>query len=82
MQGIEGVEKFFLDGLAIGDELDVIDHQQIHVAETMPKLRVLAHTDGLNEFVGKGFAGHVQDSRRGEVLLYGMADGVHEMGLA
>ena len=82
MQGIEGVEKLLLDGLTVGDELDVVDHEDIHIAEAMPELRVLTHANGFYKLIGKGFAGHVQDPGRGIILFHGVADGMHQMGLA
>ena len=82
VQGVEGVEELLLDGLAVGDELDVVDHEQVHVPEPMPKLCVLAHADGFDELVGEGLAGHVQDPGGGIVLLHRVADGVHQVGLS
>ena len=82
MQGVEGIEKFLLGGYLAGNELDIVHHQHVHVPVFVAELGVGVLLDRLDQLIGKGLAGHVDDLKGGEGFLDLVADGVHQMGFA
>ena len=80
-EGIEGVKELFLGATFIGEDLDIIDEEDIGLAVAFPEFEEGIILDGVDEVVGEGFAGDVDDFG----LLFsgdGIADGVHEVGFA
>ena len=53
MQGVEGMEKFFLGGFLTSDELDIIDKQDINLTVLLPEGRGGMGSDGIDQVVGK-----------------------------
>ena len=82
MQRVKGIEKLLLGGLTLADKLHVVDHQNVHVAESSAKLQALVLLNGVDKLVGEGFAGNVHDGGVFIVLLHIVADGMHQMGFA
>ena len=82
MQGVEGMEEFLLGGIPPGDELDIVHHEDVYVAEAVAELHVPALLDGGNQLVGEVLAGDVEQALLRVLLLHIVADGVHEVGLA
>ena len=81
-QGVEGVEEFLLRALLAGQELDVVDEQDVHVAVLVAERQRLAVLDGVDHLVGEPLRRDVVDAQPGPRLLGCVADGVEEMGLA
>ena len=81
-QGIEGVEELFLGGFFVPQELDVVDEQHVDAAVFFPEGFQPVVFHALDQLVGEGLAGNVQDLhiRMGGQDL--VADGIHQMGLA
>ena len=79
---VEGVEELLLSLLLAGDELDVVDQQQLHVAVAVAERRHAVIADGLDQFVDEGLGGEVHDPRPGVALEETVADRVQQMGLA
>ena len=82
MQRIEGVEELLLGALLAGEELDVVDQQQIDAAETVAEAHHLVVLDGVDHLVGELFGGEIDDGAVGLAQLDLMADGLHEVGFA
>ena len=82
MQGVEGVEEFFLCGFFAGDELNIVHHQHINAAEAVSELNVPPLLDSGNQLVGEGFTGDIEDAFAGVMLADEVADGVHEVCFA
>ena len=65
------MEKFLLGTFFSDDELDIIDEKHVVIAVFFPKFRggdVILVSDGVDQFVGKGFGGNVKDLRIRGVL--------------
>src|SRR5215470_6388644 len=82
MQGIEGVEEFFLGTLLLREELDVINQQNVDVAKLVAKAGHPVVTKGVDHLVGELFARNVADGRLRLAALYFVPDRLHEMRLA
>ena len=65
-----------------GEELDVVDEQQIHGAEAVAEAGHLVVAHGADHLVGELLRGDVGDGRAGLAQLHLMTDGVHEVRLA
>ena len=55
MKGIKSVEEFFLGGFFAGNELDIIDKQNIGSAIFVAEGRSGVSADGVDQVVGKFF---------------------------
>ena len=82
MQRVERVEELLLRGIAPRDELNVVEHQHVHVAEALAELDVLVVLDGGNQLVGEHLAGQIEQAQARKVILNEVTDGVHEVRLA
>ena len=82
VDGVEGVEELLLGPLLVGDELDVIDEQQVDLAVARPEVVDAALLDAGDEVVGELLAGGVDDPLARVALHHGVADRVHQVGLA
>ena len=79
VEGVEGMEKFFLGGLLARDELDVVHQQQVGHAVLHPEVLGAAGADGGDQLVGELLAG---DDEVGVGALNFGLDGRQQMGLA
>ena len=79
---VEGVEELLLGPLLVGDELDVVDEQQVDASVARPEVVDLALLDAGDELVGELLAGGVDDALAREAGEHLVADGVHQVGLA
>ena len=79
---VERVEELFLRPLLVGDELDVVDEQQVDPPVAGAELVDLALLDRGDELVGELLAGRVDDALARELGDDLVADGVHQVGLA
>ena len=82
IQGVERVEELLLGAGLAGEELDVVDEQDVGVA-----VGVLEGVDRLgaqraDEVVGEGLGGGVADGGTTAVVQDVVADGMEEVGLA
>ena len=82
VQRVEGVEELLLGLLVGGEELDVVDHQDVRVAVAVAELVQLAALDGLDEVVDERLA--AQDAQLGLGVAGGdlAAGGLEQVGLA
>ena len=79
---VERVEELFLRPFLVGDELDVVDEQQVDAPVARPEVVDLALLDAGDELVGELLAGRVDDALAREARQHLVADGVHQVGLA
>ena len=82
MDRVEGVEELLLRALLVGDELDVVDEQQVDLAVASAEVVDAALLDRGDEVVGELLAGGVDDPLAREALHDRVADRVHQVGLA
>jgi hypothetical protein len=80
VEAIEGVEELFLGAFLAGDELYVIHEKDIHLAVFGTEVIRGLVADGIDEVIGKGFRGHIEDA--GVPTDREIADGVEQVGLA
>ena len=59
MEGVKGVEEGFLGLIFSGEELDVIDQQDVYIAVLSLKLGILVVLDRIDEVVGELFARYI-----------------------
>ena len=62
VDGVERVEELFLRPLLVGDELDVVDEQQVDAPVARPEVVDPALLDAGDELVGELLAGGVDDA--------------------
>ena len=82
VDGVERVEELLLGPLLVGDELDVVDEEQVDPAVAGPELVDLALLDRGDELVGELLGRRVDDALARELGRHLVADGVHQVGLA
>ena len=82
IDGIEGVQKLFLRGLFVGQEVDVIDQQHIDASKAMPKRIAIVALDGIDEVIGKLLAGDVNAIELRVLLLDAIIDRLQQVRFA
>jgi len=76
------VEELLLRGGLPGNELDVVHHENVHVAKLLTQRVAGLPLDGVDHFVGEPLAGDVQQLRTRVLAQNIVTDGVHQVGLA
>ena len=61
VQGIEGVEEFFLGGVLTGNKLYIVHQKQICIAVFGAEFYVVTFLHGLDQFIGELVALDVDD---------------------
>ena len=79
---VERVEELLLRALLAGDELDVVDEEDIDTAVAFAELLALLRTDRVDELVRELFAGRVRDALLRVARDHRVSDRVHQMRLA
>jgi hypothetical protein len=79
---VEGVEELFLDALFAGEELDVVDEQDVDVAVALTELGQAVLLEGLDELIGEFLRRKVGHAGVGVVTQDRVANGVHQVGFA
>ena len=79
---VERVEELLLGPLLVGDELDVVDEEEVDPPVAGPELVDLALLDRGDELVGELLARRVDDALARELGDDLVADRVHQVGLA
>src|SRR5262245_63748394 len=79
---VEGMEELLLRPLLAGNELDVVDEEEVDVAIFGAKLRRSIVADGVDELVGEALRREVEQAKRGIEAGDLMTDGMKEVGLA
>ena len=82
VERVERVEELLLRAVAAGEEVDVVDDQQVDVAVAMAELVHVAGLDGVDELVDEAVAGQIEDARRRLALEHLLADGLQQVRLA
>ena len=82
VDGVEGVEELLLRPLLVGDELDVVDEQQVDAPVAGAEVVDAPLLDAGDELVGELLAGGVDDALAREAGQDLVADGVHQVRLA
>ena len=81
MERVESVEELFLHALFIGQELNIVDQQDVNIAELVPERDHPVITQRINQFIREFFTGNVADGSLGLAALDFMANGLHQVGL-
>ncbi|MNS87957.1 hypothetical protein D3C72_1219150 [compost metagenome] len=76
------MEEFLLGGLFAGEELDVVDEQQIDGAITILEVHRLVVADGVDQLVGELLRAQIRDLGAGVVRQDVVGHRMHEVGLA
>ena len=79
------MEKFLLGGFLSYNKLDIVDQQHVDIPVFFTELghgRIVAVSDGLDQFVGKLLTGGVHNPAGGVFLQNKVGDGVHQMGFS
>ena len=82
VEGVEGMEKLFLDTLLALEELDIVNQENIQFPVLLAKLGQLVVLQGLNELIGEALARQVSDPG---ILLIGqdvMTNSLKQVSLA
>ena len=82
MYRIKVVEELFLCPLFVGDELDVVDEEQVDAPVATSEVVDLALLDAGNEFVCELLAGRIDNALARKAGDDRVTDGVHEMRFA
>ena len=82
VERVEGVEEFLLNTLFAGEELDVVDKQDVGLAIFFPEPDELVILNGVDVFVGEFLRRQVSDARALLVTGDVLADCVQQVGLA
>ena len=76
------MEELFLRAVLAGQELDVVDEEDVDGAVLVSELAHLRGLDGGDDLVHEVLRGQVDDAFFGKARPHVVADGVHQMGLA
>ena len=79
---VEGMEKFFLDTLFTGKELNVVNEQDVGLAITLAEFNELVVLDPIDELVGELFTGKVGHPCVWALTNHLLSDGMQQVGLA
>ena len=82
VEGVEGVEKFFLRLFFAGDELHVVHQQDVRITVFIVKFQLFTFANRLDQGVGEIVAFDIDDFGPGIVLADGMGDGIDQVGFA
>ncbi len=82
VQGVEGMEKFLLDALLAGEELDVINEQDVRLAVFFAEAHELVVLNAVDVFVGEFFRRNIRHARALPAARDVLPDGVKQMRLA
>ncbi len=82
VEGIEGMKKLFLSSFFTGDELDIIEDQNVDVSEFLLKLVHLVASERRDQFVHERLRTEIDDFQGGSLGHGLMPDGVYQMSLA
>ncbi len=80
VEGIEGMEELFMDAFFAGEELNVVDEQDIGLAVSATEFGELVILDGVDVVVGEAFGGDVGDAGSFSLADDLEADGVEQVG--
>ena len=79
---LKSIKEFGLDTVFTDKELDIIDKKDIDRTVFVTEFRVILVLDAGDKSICEGFACGVDDLLFGMLLDYGIAYGLHEVGLA
>src|SRR5215210_4526022 len=79
---VEGVEEFLLRSLLAGDELDVIDQEEIDGAVLGTELGGPVIADRVDELVREALRGQIEQAKRRKEARDLVPDGVEQVRLA
>ncbi len=82
VQGVEGVEEFLLDALLAGQELNIVDQEDIRLAIFAAEPDELIVLDRVDELVREFLRGDVGDPRAFLVIDHMLANGVQQVRFA
>ena len=82
VESVERVEEFLLDALLAGEELDVVDQEDIRLAVSSAEAHELAVLDRVDEFVGEFLGREIRHARSLFVAPHVLADGVEQVRFA
>src|SRR5882672_11193295 len=82
VQRIESVEKFLLNPLFTGKELDVVDQQYLGLPVFLPKTDQLIVLNPINVFIGEFLGRKVSNTRSFAMADDVLANGMEQMGFA
>ncbi len=74
------MEKLLLRALLAGDELDVVDEQDLSVAVFISKVLCCVCANRLHQIIGEGFGGDIEHAQ--SPSIGGLADSVEKVGFA
>ncbi len=80
MQGVKGMEKFFLGRFFAGDKLDIVNQQDVDAAIFLSKGLGGVRADRIDQVVGKLFGRNIQHLQAAPGAV--VADGVQQVGLS
>ena len=79
---VDRVEKFFLGRVLARDELQIVDQQQVGRAQPLLECKGIAGAHRGDELEHESLGRHAQHRRTRLIRLKGMADRMHQVGLA
>ncbi len=82
VQCVECVKEFFLRLLLAGEDVDVVDEQQVGLAVTPLEVIHRAVLDGVDDVVEELLGGDICDPDGGVALQDPVGDGLHQVGLS
>ena len=82
IDGVEGVEEFFLGGAFVGEEVHVVDDKDIETTEALMKCVALTILNRVDKLVGEIFTRDVLPAKARMTLLQFVADTLEQMRLA
>ena len=75
------MEEFFLGGFFTGNELNIVDEEQISFPVLIAKFNIFTAADGGNQLVGKLVAFDIDNVGFGVRLANTVGNGVQQVGL-
>ena len=82
VQRIEGVKELFLGAFLAGNELDVVDEQDVHGVETVAEADHAIEAQGVDDLDGELFRADIAETHGRIALLDGVPNGMHQVRFA
>ena len=82
VQCVESVEKLFLRTFFTGQELDIVDQQNVRLAVLLPELLRRGRLDGGDDLVGEHFTVHIHNVEIRVIFFDLHLDRIQQVGLA
>jgi len=82
IDGVEGMEEFFLGGFFTGQEMDIVDDQQVGLAKSLAEIIKFSGFEGKDKLIGEFLAGDIKAAGLRAGIHYFITNALEQMGFS